>query len=65
MGRAILVEGIEYPSLRDAARAYNFDPEKFSDRIRRNWTPEEALEYGMVDKVITKIEKKEPSSDNL
>lgn len=28
-------------------------------------TPEEALEYGMVDKVITKIEKKETSSDNL
>lgn len=28
-------------------------------------TPEEALEYGMVDKVITKIEKKEVSSDNL
>jgi len=28
-------------------------------------TPEEALEYGMVDKVITKIEKKEISKDNL
>lgn len=28
-------------------------------------TPEEALEYGMVDKVITKIEKKETPSDNL
>jgi ATP-dependent Clp protease protease subunit len=27
-------------------------------------TPEEALEYGMVDKVITKIEKKESPSDN-
>jgi len=28
-------------------------------------TPEEALEYGMVDKVITKIEKKEITKDNL
>jgi len=28
-------------------------------------TPEEALEYGMVDKVITKIEKKEVSKDDL
>ena len=28
-------------------------------------TPEEALEYGMIDKVITKIEKEKESSDNL
>lgn len=28
-------------------------------------TPEEALEYGMVDKIITKIEKPKESSDNL
>jgi ATP-dependent Clp protease, protease subunit len=28
-------------------------------------TPEEALEYGMVDKVITKIEKEKTSSDDL
>lgn len=28
-------------------------------------TPDEALEYGMIDKVISKIEKPEKSSDNL
>ena len=28
-------------------------------------TAEEALEYGMIDKVITKIEKEKESSDNL
>ena len=44
MNKSIKVNGKEYPSMVSAAKAYDFPVDKFRDRLKSGWTPEQALE---------------------
>lgn len=39
-----MVSGKSYPSLAQAARAYEIDPDALSDRLRKGDTPEQAID---------------------
>jgi hypothetical protein len=43
-GRQVSVDGIDYPSLRSAARAFDIREDVFYSRIQAGWTPEQAAE---------------------
>ena len=43
-GQPVTINGVKYPSISDAAREHNFQYRLVIDRLRRNWTIEQALE---------------------